>query len=73
MVVVGLLPDRDVVGILTGSLAAVRLLTEGGYLPAVVPIQGMGDGKVLRLAALPLHDDTAGGAKSGTWCHNLLG
>lgn len=65
MVVVGLLPDRDVTGILTGSLAAVRLLTEGGYLPAVVPIQGMGDGKVLRLAALPPHDDTAGDQSRG--------
>lgn len=32
MFVVGLLPDRDVTGILIGSLAAVGLWTEGGVL-----------------------------------------
>lgn len=52
MFVVGLFPDRDVAGILTGSLAAVGLWTEGGYLPAVVPIQGMGDGKVATLSSV---------------------
>lgn len=51
MFVVGLLPDRDVAGILIGSLAAVGLWTEGGYLAAVISIYVMDDGKVATLSS----------------------
>lgn len=51
MFVVGLLPDRDVTGILIGSLAAVGLWTEGGYLAAVISIYVMDDGKVATLSS----------------------